>query len=220
MPIACANSSLIGVFIEANKMGKIKDLTGLRFGKLIVIGNKGSKKICKCDCGNICETNTNHLITGHSKSCGCGNARYWKTAKGMSRSNLYKVWIGMKERCMNPNSLSYKYYGGRGIIVCDEWINDSSSFLDWALKNGYKQGLTLDRIDVNKGYEPENCRWVKMKEQCRNTRRNVYIEYNNETLCLKDMCDKYKINYRSVLHYKKTYDTDYLYACFEEGKVI
>lgn len=194
-------------------MGKIKDLTGKKFGKLLVLGNKGSKKVCLCDCGKICEIDTNHLITGHSKSCGCGNARNWKTALGLSTTNLYKVWKGMLERCYNKNNVAYKWYGLKGITVCEKW-KTSRNFLDWALNNGYKKGLTIDRIDTNKEYCPENCRWVTMKEQARNTSHNIFIKKDDEILCLKDFCNKYNIDYKRVLYYKKTYNVSYEDAIF------
>lgn len=194
-------------------MGKIKDLTGKKFGKLLVLGNKGSKKVCLCDCGKICEIDTNHLVTGHSKSCGCGNARNWKTALGLSTTNLYKVWRGMLERCYNKNSIAYKWYGLKGITVCEEW-QKSKNFLDWALKNGYKKGLTIDRIDTSKGYSPDNCRWVTMKEQTRNTSRNIFIETGKGKMCLKDFCEKYNIKYEKVIYYKKAYNVSYEDAIF------
>lgn len=186
-------------------MGKIKDLIGQKFGKLLVIGNSKSKKICICDCGKVCEIDTNHLVSGHTKSCGCNNARYWKTALGLSKSRLYKCWQSMMSRCYSFNNIAYKYYGKRNITVCDEWHN-SSNFLNWALNNGYADNLTLDRIDVNKNYSPENCRWITMKEQNRNTRRTIYIDDNNKKICLFDFCKKYNINYKSVLYYRKKYD--------------
>lgn len=195
-------------------MGKIKDLTGKKFGKLLVLGNKGSKKICLCDCGKICEIDTNHLITGHSKSCGCGNARNWKTALGLSTTSLYGVWRGMLDRCYNENSIAYKYYGLKDITVCEEW-KKSINFLNWALENGYNKGLTIDRIDSNKGYCPENCRWVTMKEQTRNTSRNIFIETEKGKVCLTDFCDMCGVDYARVLYYKKAHNVSYKDAVFD-----
>lgn len=103
------------------------------------------------------------------------------TKHGESRSKLYFVWNDMKSRCNDSNAKAYKHYGGRGIKVCEEWERSFVCFRNWAFKNGYKQGLTLDRKDVNKGYNPENCRWTTMKIQSNNKRNNRLITYNQET---------------------------------------
>lgn len=104
----------------------------------------------------------------------------------LKKERLYRIWSSMKTRCYNKNREVYRLYGGRGITVCAEWKNDYKEFFHWAITNGYKDGLTLDRIDNNKGYSPENCRWVTMAEQGRNTRRNVWIEYNGKRMVLSD----------------------------------
>lgn len=106
---------------------------------------------------------------------------------------LYGVWCAMKERCNNPHNKRYERYGGRGIKVCEEWANDYGSFRNWASKNGYTKGLTIDRIENNGGYCPENCRWVTRAEQNRNYSRNRMLTLNGETLCLADMAKKYGI---------------------------
>lgn len=95
----------------------------------------------------------------------------------------------MKQRCYNKNNDAYCRYGGRGIIICKDWLDDFMTFHDWAMSNGYKENLTIDRIDVNGNYEPNNCRWVDMKTQCRNKRNNRYITINNETHCLSEWCE-------------------------------
>lgn len=100
----------------------------------------------------------------------------WKPTHRMSRTKLYKVWTNMKFRCYNPSCPHFSHYGARGILICDEWKNDFSAFMGWAKNSGYKSGLTLDRIDNNKGYSPDNCRWVDFVCQANNTRRNVFIE--------------------------------------------
>jgi hypothetical protein len=119
---------------------------------------------------------------------------------GQSKSKLYHVWLSMRERCSNENHKSYKHYGAKGIKVCHDWNNSFVSFSEFAISNGYKEGLTIDRIDVNKGYSPNNCRFVTTKDQNRNYSRNHLITYKNETLCLTDMADKYKVNRATVLY--------------------
>lgn len=107
----------------------------------------------------------------------------------------------MKQRCYNENNTRYKHYGGRGIAVCDEWRNNFQAFYDWSMANGYKDTLTIDRIDVNGNYEPNNCRWITNKEQQRNRRDNKLYTINNVTKCLSEWCEIYNINY-STAHYR------------------
>lgn len=164
------------------------DITGQRYGRLVAIKCVGSDKHhhamwkCKCDCGNIATVASNSLKRGLTKSCGCLSNEYLHSAKKGSLihektgSRLYAVWCGMKQRCYDKNSDHYYRYGGRGITVCDEWLYSFSAFEKWALENGYdefaKQGeCTIDRIDNDGNYCPENCRFVSMKVQYYN--RNV-----------------------------------------------
>lgn len=184
-------------------MGYKVDLTGKKFGRLTVIRETDQRKSgsvvweCKCDCGNTVFVSQNHLSRGATVSCGCYNAEKDKT-HGMSHTHLHTVWACMKDRCLNPNHPQFKDYGGRGIKICDEWL-DSSAFIEWAKENGYREDergkCTLDRIDVNGNYEPSNCRWVSMKEQCRNRRNNVIIEYNGEKHCLSEWAEILKVPY-------------------------
>lgn len=142
------------------------------------------------------------LKTGTVKSCGClGDearlrTRMQKTSPAHKR--LRKILNCMKDGCYNPNYHNYAVYGGRGIRICDEWMNDPSSFEKWALSHGYADDLEIDRIDTYKGYSPENCRWVTHTQQMNNTRSNHYIEYNGERLSIADWARKLGINRRTI----------------------
>lgn len=165
------------------------DLTGQRFGRLTVIKYVGeSQWLCKCDCGNETIVDRGHLRTGHTKSCGCLKLRNENhgTKHHLTHTTLHRLWCGMIGRCYVKSNSGYKNYGGRGITVCEEWNNDFMSFYNWAIANGWKEGLTIDRIDVNGNYEPSNCRWVEWKTQARNKRNNTTITWNGETHCLKE----------------------------------
>ncbi|MBE6725125.1 MAG: hypothetical protein E7576_08055 [Ruminococcaceae bacterium] len=157
----------------------INDLTGSVFGRWTVIkpSTKTSYFVCECSCGIIKDVRRDHLLSGKSKSCGClvkeGHSRIYKGRP--DRRSLNRVYGCMIGRCYNTKSDSYAYYGGRGITVCDEWKESFDVFAEWAYENGYKTGLTIDRIDNNKGYYPENCRIVTKQEQNNNKRNNVVL---------------------------------------------
>lgn len=184
-------------------MGAI-DITGERFGKLTVLGKSkmqdgnGLLWDCLCDCGNKKTVRGFNLRKGKTKSCGCIRKEKPNGEKhGMSNSRLYSVWSNMKTRCCNKNNRAYPRYGGRGIKVCDEW-NNPESFIEWALDNGYSDKLTLDRIDNDGNYCPNNCRWVSMKDQENNTSRNVLIEFNGELKTFSQWCENFNLPYNTV----------------------
>lgn len=158
------------------------DLTGQRFGWLTVIERTGSIRghsvwLCRCDCGKETVATSDNLKSGHVQSCGCLKRDTTRkirtelnTIHGGRKTRLYRIWDGMKARCTRPSHKSYKNYGSRGITICAEWLNDFGAFQKWALAHGYQDDLTIDRIDNDKGYSPDNCRWVTMADQSRNKR--------------------------------------------------
>lgn len=187
-------------------MGKFVDLTGNRFGRLTVIERVENSKdnrtqwLCVCDCGNKKYIIGKNLREGKTKSCGCllkEKAKIINKKHGMRYTRLNNIWNSMKQRCNNSNDKNFNYYGGRGIKVCKEWLdkeNGMINFYNWAMVNGYKENLTIDRIDVNGDYEPSNCRWVTQKVQSNNTRANHYITYNNETHTIAEWSEILGIN--------------------------
>lgn len=182
------------------------DLSGKRFGKLTAIKiagmtqNRKTMWLCKCDCGNLCKVIRGHLLNGHTKSCGCiktEKAKVMFTKHGKCNSKLYHVWASMKQRCCDSGCKSYKNYGGRGIKLCKEWL-DFQTFYDWAMLTGYRNGLTIDRIDNNGNYEPSNCRWVTVKVQNENKRSNIFITYKNQTKTLNEWSEDIGIPYKTL----------------------
>lgn len=169
-----------------------KDITNKQFGKLTAIKyeytkNKKPYWLCRCECGKNKIIAYSSLKSGATKSCGClkhetsiNHYSNLNKTHGMKNTKIYQKWLGMKARCYNSKTKGYKNYGDRGITVCDEWKNDFLNFYNWAINNGYKDGLTLERIDVNGNYEPINCKWITNLEQQNNKRNNKFIEYKNE----------------------------------------
>ena len=197
------------------KKGSYIDLKNQRFGRLFVLefgGVRGRRKTywkCVCDCGNIVNVDTAHLRSGHTKSCGCYKDELVSNLNkktGLSNSKLGFSYRNMKNRCFWEKSPMYKNYGERGITVCEEWLDKESgfeNFVDWALKNGYSEGLTLDRIDVNGNYCPQNCRWVDKYVQANNKRKNYFLKINGEIDTVGNWARRLNISYWNLLHYSK-----------------
>ncbi len=173
------------------------DLTNMRFGRLTAIKPIGLKNrsiewLCKCDCGKEVRVLSYRLLRGYKISCGCHYKHY--ETHGMHDTRLYRIWAGMKSRCTIPTATGYENYGGRRIKFCDEW-NDFEPFRDWALSNGYRDNLSIDRKDNNGNYEPENCRWATELEQQNNKSNNHLVEINGVVKNMKQWCKEYNLNY-------------------------
>jgi len=163
--------------------GKFINLVGQRFSQLTVLekvasdAKRNTRWLCRCDCGNEIITVGNRLMSNHTKSCGCLRKKYEEHnpsySHGLSSKRIYKIWMNMKHRCYNPKAKCYHRYGKKGICICDIWLNDFTAFYSWALTNGYTDKLTIDRIDKNKNYEPENCQWITKSE---NSKKDIIGE--------------------------------------------
>lgn len=189
-------------------MGAFIDLTGQRFGKLEVLGRggeyvspKGYRAIfwkCRCDCGKEILARGCNLKRGASLSCGCNRIEHPnRTRHGLTHTRQHSIWQGMLDRCFNPNEPCYKHYGGRGITICEEW-KLFENFYEWAMNNGYRDDLSIDRIDVNGNYEPQNCRWATIRQQQNNTRRNHYLDFNGEHHTIAEWSEITGIKYHKI----------------------
>lgn len=190
----------------------LKEMIGKRFGRLVVVrrvenhyypsGRHDACYECCCDCGNTVNVLGIHLRSGHTVSCGCfrvDTSRQTMTVHGKTNTRLYTIWKNVHARCTNQNHNDYPNYGGRGITVCDEWKHNFQAFEEWAINHGYADDLSLDRIDVNGNYEPCNCRWVSQKDQCNNTRSNIYVTINEQTMTLKQWTEALGLNYGTIV---------------------
>lgn len=185
-----------------------KDLTGKRFGMLTVLersvdrGN-GRKPVvrweCRCDCGKVFTVNAASLLSGHTISCGCRKVKHGHCNRHKPRERLYETWCNMRKRCNNLANKRWENYGGKGVKVCAEW-DDYEIFREWALSHGYADNLTIDRIDVNGDYCPENCRFADAKIQSNNTTRNIYVEYDGKTYTLSTLADYLGYTYSTIKH--------------------
>jgi hypothetical protein len=186
---------------------KITDKTNQVFDKLTVIkldvsreGGRVPYWICKCTCGNEVSVRTDRLGTDKF-DCGCvqkailsARNSVQNRTHGLSKTRLFKIWTNMNFRCQSPKSPNYMSYGGRGIKVCPEWSESVDSFIEWANNNGYESNLTIERIDVNKDYEPSNCKWITQKEQGYNKRNTLHVEINGITKTLPEWSEETGIN--------------------------
>jgi len=193
-------------------MPKKIDLTGQRFGRLVVLYESEERKggrvtwHCRCDCGNEVDIRGGDLTSGRTTSCGCYKRERTaeaRTVHGMNRRGerhpVYGVWAAILTRCENPNHKQYKDYGGRGIKVCDEW-HDAQVFIDWALANNWRKSLTLDRVNNDGNYEPSNCHWVTRKENNRNKRSNRLITFDGKTQTMAEWAEELNISYHALKH--------------------
>lgn len=186
-------------------MAAALNLIGQKYGKLLVLEraaentkNGTSRWKCLCDCGNITTVPCTKL-TGHKTvSCGC----YRNRQNGKSTTRLYHIWRAMHERCENPKHDHFNRYGGRGIKVCNEW-DEFLSFEKWAVENGYQNGLSIDRINVNAGYSPDNCRWQNQKQQMNNISSNRYVEYQGKKFTVSQFADFLNVPYYTIMNHVK-----------------
>lgn len=193
---------------------KIEDLSGRRYGRLTVMYQNGFRYKpsgqrtvlwhCRCDCGVEKDIPASTLRNGHSMSCGCLNVELSSSRAtvhgGCKQENLediYKIWRRMKNRCYQKSNNRYKDYGGRGIKICAEWL-EYPNFRAWAIKSGYKEGLSIDRADVNGDYCPENCRWATAVQQANNRRTSHYVKYNGETKTVSEWAREFGLNYSTL----------------------
>lgn len=181
-------------------MNKI-NMIGKKFGKLTVIEeqeerNKRKEIIykCECECGNIVYVRGISLRNGSTKSCGCLKGE----KHGKYKHRLYSIWKNMKNRCYNEKYYQYKDWGGRGIVVCDEWKHSFEAFYNWAMNNSYRDDLSIDRIDNDGNYKPSNCRWLTTKEQSYNRRSNVYLTYDGKTQTIMGWAKELNIKHITI----------------------
>ena len=173
------------------------DIANQKFGRLTALSRvKGSKWKCKCECGNIVYVRTNSLIQNYTLSCGCYHKDKLKEINArhnLSNARIYHIWQNIKRRCYNQNYKYYSYYGKKGITMCDEWKSSFESFYEWSMSAGYSDKLTIDRINSNGNYEPNNCRLVTRKEQQNNISSNLNFTIDGKTKTLAQWCEIYNV---------------------------
>lgn len=193
--------------VKPDFANKYYSYIGQKFNSLTITDFLGKPKgkhycfRCKCDCGNETIVRVGRVLNGVTKTCGCQGKGYnYHDSDRLSQKfpKLYSVWNTMRHRCYNPKNCKYKNYGGRGIVVCKEWAYKFKPFFKWAMANGYQNGLTIDRIDVNGNYEPTNCRWITMREQYRNRTDNRYVTYKGETKPVVQWCEDLGLPYSTI----------------------
>ena len=216
-------------------MKTYRNIVGARFGWLTVVSRdetykdgKHTKWLCVCDCGNTTSVTRDALLAGRTQSCGCQQYKGKKGTNkthGMSQTRIYREWASMKQRC-SPTSQDRNDYYCRGITVCEEWKSSFLSFFQWATANGYDDSLTIDRIDNNRGYSPDNCRWITIEQQQRNKTTTVYVEYNGENRGLKELCSEISFPYktahrrlRKMLNRGEKVDARRLFAPINKNKI-
>lgn len=185
---------------------KLNNLTGVKFGMLKVVSRAESRKgatywNCQCDCGSISIVAASNLARNNAKSCGCNRSeslvKHGLTRKGAGQPPEYQVWSQMIQRCTNPKNKSYKYYGGRGIMVCKRWLNSFENFIaDMGMRDSQKH--SIERSKNNLGYNPKNCRWATQLEQARNTRRVRLLSFNGEKLSMMNWAEIIGIKYGTL----------------------
>ena len=193
-------------------MGALIDLTGKRFNKLTALNRKGTSNDgqamweCVCDCGETSVVDSKSLRKGGTKTCGCSRRepRPNRLTHGECATRLYSIWSNMKNRCHGTgNADNFKYYGGRGISVCDEWRNSYEAFRDWATTSRYSDELTIDRIDNDGDYCPDNCRWVPLREQFLNRRSAHNITFDGRTLSVQQWAKLIGVSHSTIISRKK-----------------
>lgn len=206
-----------GCLLKENKGSKFEDISGNKYGKLTVLRmlkphekvRKGYSWLCQCDCGKIVHGNANKLKSGHTKSCGCLLVDFISSLNKkyeISDSRLYRVYRSMIDRCANKKNKRYDDYGGKGINVCEEWMENFDNFATWSYQNGWCENAprgqcTLDRIDCYGNYEPNNCRWVSNKVQQNNKTNNHLLEHNGEIKTMKEWSECLGISYSKIVYH-------------------
>ena len=174
---------------------KLENLNGQKFGSLFVLKYDSNYKwFCKCLCGKIISVKSAKLKNGDTKTCGCKIG----FSSGNSKLVEYKIWLGIKNRCYNKNYMHFDSYGKRGIKVCDRWLESFENFLEDMGKRPSKE-FSIDRIDVNKDYSPENCRWVDQKTQARNKRNTKIVNYKGVEKPVIELCEELNLNYSKII---------------------